>query len=185
MGQPSHQGVAGTHSADDIHARRNGLPDGIGAKPDEAVGAIGDHHMGDTGGLQGAGTVGLIAQGLDGATCPLAEFFQVGLDQGRRRLDALAQGRAAAIEDHLLAFGLEQADELGAVARLDPLGQAARQYEPVGARRQFLYLGLQRGHFRLVHVKPRQIEIRDSTRLLGDLDVDAGTARHTHEVIGQ
>ncbi|MNV32664.1 hypothetical protein D3C71_1240070 [compost metagenome] len=185
MGQPRYQRVAGTDRADHLHARRNGLPDGIGSKPDEAVGAIGDHHMGYARGLQGTGTLGLIGEGLYGATCPLLKLLQIGFDQGRCSLDPFGEGRAAAIEDHLLAFGLEQADETGAVARLDALGQAARQHEPVGAWRQLLYLGLQRGHFRLMHGEPRQIEIRDPARLLGDLHVDPGAACHAHEMIVQ
>ena len=34
-----------------------------------------------------AGALGLLAQGLHGTTGPLAQLFQVGFDQGRRRLD--------------------------------------------------------------------------------------------------
>ncbi|MNE53193.1 hypothetical protein D3C80_1479040 [compost metagenome] len=34
-------------------------------------------------------------------------------------------------------------------------------------------------------LQPGQVEIGDPTRLLGDLDVDAGAARHPHEMIGQ
>ena len=90
MGETGHQRIASTHGADHLHPRRNGLPDGIRGKPDEAISAVGDHHVGDPAGLQRAGTLGLLAQGLDGAACPLAQLLQIGFDQGRRRLDPFA-----------------------------------------------------------------------------------------------
>ncbi len=185
MGQPGHQGVAGTHCADHLHARRNGLPGGIRSKPDEAIGAVGDHHVGDPAGLQRTGALRLFLQGPDGAPGPLAQLLQIRFDQGRRRFEPFGEGRAAAIEDHLLAPGLEQANEMGAVGRRHALGQAARQHKPVGLGSQPLQLCLQRAHLGLVHGEPRQIEIGHPAGLLGDLDVDAGAARDAHEVIGQ
>lgn len=90
MGETCHQRVASPHGTDHLHPRRNGLPDGIRGKPDEAIGAVGDHHIGDPACLQRAGTLGLLAQCLDGAARPLAELLQIGFDQGRRRLDPFA-----------------------------------------------------------------------------------------------